>query len=675
MAAAKDVAQRVAGLREEIRGHDYRYYVLADPVVPDVEYDRLMQELQRLEQQHPELVTPDSPTQRVAGSPAEEFPEVRHAAAMLSLDNAFSEQEVRDFDRRVRERLGTSKVDYAAEPKLDGLAVSLVYEQGHLARGATRGDGATGEEITANIRTIRSVPLRLSGTGWPELLEVRGEVYISKSDFQALNSRAVHRGERTFANPRNAAAGSLRQLDARITAARPLSIFCYGLGERGGARLPPRQSELLDQLAEWGLRVCPERERVSGIDGCLDYYHALGEQRDDLPYEIDGVVYKVDLLAEQDRLGTLSRAPRWAVAHKFPAQEALTRVVGIEVQVGRTGALTPVAKLDPVQVGGVTVTSATLHNAAEVERKDVRVGDTVYVRRAGDVIPEVVRVLPDRRPEHTEPFQMPRRCPACGSAVVRPEGEVVARCSGGLVCSAQRKRALWHFASRRALDIDGLGDKLIEQLVDRELVKDPAGLFELDADTLRSLERMGEKSAQNLLAALDRSRKTTLERFLFALGIREVGETTAAQLARHFGSLSAIQQVDETALEAVEDVGPVVAAHIHAFFREPHNLRVIERLREAGVAWPEADAGGRDQPRPLQGKTYVLTGSLAAMTRDEAKSRLEALGAKVAGSVSSNTDCVFAGDKAGSKLDKARDLDIRVADEQVLLDLLAKHER
>lgn len=674
MASAKDAAQRAAELRDELRSHDYRYYVLADPTIPDVEYDRLMRELQTLEQQHPHLVTPDSPTQRVAGAPSDEFPEVRHAAAMLSLDNAFSEQEVRDFDRRVRERLGADQVDYAAEPKLDGLAVSLVYEDGRLARGATRGDGTTGEEVTANIRTIRSVPLRLCGKGWPQLLEVRGEVYISKAGFQALNRRAAERGERTFANPRNAAAGSLRQLDPRITAARPLSIFCYGLGERGGARLPARQSELLDQLAQWGLRVCPQRERVNGVEGCLDYYRALGERRDDLPYEIDGVVYKVDLLADQDRLGTLSRAPRWAIAHKFPAQEALTTVVGIEVQVGRTGALTPVAKLEPVQVGGVTVTSATLHNAAEVERKDVRVGDTVYVRRAGDVIPEVVRVLTERRPKHTEPFQMPDRCPACGSAVVRPEGEVVARCSGALVCGAQRKRALWHFASRRAMDIDGLGDKLIEQLVDRDLVQDPAGLYELDADALQSLERMGEKSAHNLLAALDRSRNTTLPRFLFALGIREVGEATAAQLARHFGSLSAIQQAEESALQAVEDVGPVVAAHIHAFFREPHNLRVIERLREAGVAWPEAAGVAHDRPLPLQGKTYVLTGTLATLTRHQAKARLEALGARVAGSVSSSTDCVIAGDKAGTKLDKARELGIPIADEQELLSLLAEHE-
>ena len=673
MVASAEAARQAAALRDEIRGHDYRYYVLADPSVPDSEYDRLLQELRALEQAHPELVTADSPTQRVAGAPAAGFATVRHAVPMLSLDNAFGEQELRDFDRRVRERLESAQVDYAAEPKLDGLAVSLQYWDGLLVRGATRGDGTTGEDVTANIRTIRSVPLRLSGRDMPVTLEVRGEVFMPKAGFAELNRRALERGERTFANPRNAAAGSLRQLDPRITAARPLEIFCYGVGEHAGGGFPERQSELLGLLADWGLRVCPERRRVTGAEGCLDYYRELGERRDRLDYEIDGVVYKVDRLADQERLGTLSRAPRWAIAHKFPAVEALTRVLAIEVQVGRTGALTPVAKLEPVTVGGVTVTSATLHNAAEVERKDVRVGDTVYVRRAGDVIPEVVRVLPERRPAGSAPFRMPEQCPACGSAVVQVEGEVVARCSGALVCAAQRKQALKHFASRRAMDIEGLGDKLIEQLVDRALVHDPAELYQLDVPTLASLERMGEKSAAKLLAALERSKSTTLPRFLYALGIREVGEATAQQLAEHFGALERIIGADEAALQAVQDVGPVVAAHVHAFFREPHNLEVIRRLREAGVGWEEWPARQSEQPRPLADTTFVLTGTLTTMTREEAKSALLALGAKVAGSVSQSTDYLVAGDKPGSKLNKAKELDVKTLDEESFRALLARH--
>jgi DNA ligase (NAD+) len=671
MGAAAEAARQAAALREELRAHDHRYYVLAEPSVPDSEYDRLMQELRALEAANPELVTADSPTQRVAGAPAAGFRQVRHAVPMLSLDNAFNEQDLKDFDRRVRERLECDTVDYAAEPKLDGLAVSLLYRGGQLVQGATRGDGSTGEDVTANIRTIRSVPLRLSGQGYPDTLEVRGEVFMPRAGFQELNRGAEQRGERSFANPRNAAAGSLRQLDSRITARRPLEIFCYALGEHSGGTLATRQSELLAQLAEWGLRVCPERQLVVGVDGCRDYYRQLGARREQLDYEIDGVVYKVDSLADQARLGTLSRAPRWAIAHKFPAQEALTRVLAIEVQVGRTGAITPVAKLEPVQVGGVTVTSATLHNAAEVERKDVRVGDTVYVRRAGDVIPEVVKVVPERRPAKSEPFRLPERCPACGSAVIRAEGEVVARCTGGLVCRAQRKQALKHFVSRRAMDVDGLGDKLIEQLVEQDLVRDPAALYRLDAATLSALERMGEKSAENLLQALARSRDSSLPRFLFALGIREVGETTARQLAEHFGSLQRIVAASESELQAVADVGPIVAAHVHAFFREPHNLEVIERLREAGVTWPENEGRPAEEPLPLAECTFVLTGSLSSMTRDEAKTALQALGAKVAGSVSKNTSYVVAGDKAGSKLAKAQELGIRVLDEEAFTALLA----
>jgi DNA ligase (NAD+) len=671
MGAAAEAARQAAALREELRAHDHRYYVLAEPSVPDSEYDRLMQELRALEAANPELVTADSPTQRVAGAPAAGFRQVRHAVPMLSLDNAFNEQDLKDFDRRVRERLECDTVDYAAEPKLDGLAVSLLYRGGQLVQGATRGDGSTGEDVTANIRTIRSVPLRLSGQGYPDTLEVRGEVFMPRAGFQELNRGAEQRGERSFANPRNAAAGSLRQLDSRITARRPLEIFCYALGEHSGGTLATRQSELLAQLAEWGLRVCPERQLVVGVDGCRDYYRQLGARREQLDYEIDGVVYKVDSLADQARLGTLSRAPRWAIAHKFPAQEALTRVLAIEVQVGRTGAITPVAKLEPVQVGGVTVTSATLHNAAEVERKDVRVGDTVYVRRAGDVIPEVVKVVPERRPAKSEPFRLPERCPACGSAVIRAEGEVVARCTGGLVCRAQRKQALKHFVSRRAMDVDGLGDKLIEQLVEQDLVRDPAALYRLDAATLSALERMGEKSAENLLQALARSRDSSLPRFLFALGIREVGEATARQLAEHFGSLQRIVAASESELQAVADVGPIVAAHVHAFFREPHNLEVIERLREAGVTWPENEGRPAEEPLPLAECTFVLTGSLSSMTRDEAKTALQALGAKVAGSVSKNTSYVVAGDKAGSKLAKAQELGIRVLDEEAFTALLA----
>ncbi|HHH35732.1 MAG TPA: NAD-dependent DNA ligase LigA [Gammaproteobacteria bacterium] len=673
MKIPSQVIRRVEELRREIETHNYYYYVLDAPVIPDAEYDRLLRELQELERRYPQLVTPDSPTQRVGAAPVEAFGTVRHEIPMLSLDNAFSDDEVRDFHRRVTERLGVAHVDYAAEPKLDGLAVSLRYEEGRLVRGSTRGDGYTGEDITQNVRTIHAIPLRLRGKAHPRVLEVRGEVYMPLSGFHELNRRQERAGEKPFANPRNAAAGSLRQLDPRITAGRPLSIYCYGVGVVEGARLPGRHSEVLNRLREWGLRVPEHLEVVRDAEGCLDYYRRMAERRPDLDYEIDGVVYKVDRLDLQERLGFVSRAPRWAIAHKFPAQEELTRVLAIDVQVGRTGALTPVARLEPVFVGGVTVTSATLHNEDEVRRKDVRVGDTVIVRRAGDVIPEVVAVVKERRPRGARPFRMPKKCPVCGSEVVRAEGEAIARCSGGLFCPAQRKEAIRHFASRRAMDIEGLGDKLVDQLVERGLVKDVADLYTLSEDQLAGLERMGRKSAANLVAALERSKTTSLARFLYALGIREVGEATAQTLAAHFGSLEALMDADEEALQAVPDVGPVVAAHIRAFFRQKHNREVIRRLRDLGVRWPEQPPR-KAEALPLAGKTFVLTGALESMTRDEAKARLQALGARVSGSVSRRTDCVVAGADPGSKYRKARELGVSIIDEAAFLALLKRHE-
>ncbi|HHW77439.1 MAG TPA: NAD-dependent DNA ligase LigA [Xanthomonadaceae bacterium] len=665
---------RAAELREQINRHDYRYYVLDDPEIPDAEYDRLLRELRELETAHPELIVPDSPTQRVGGAPLAAFQTIRHAVPMLSLDNAFTIEDVADFDRRVRERLGDAlpagaTVAYAAEPKLDGLAVSLRYEDGLLVRGATRGDGHTGEDITANLRTVRALPLRLVGEGWPRVLEVRGEVFMPRAGFEALNEQARARGDKTFANPRNAAAGSLRQLDPRVTASRPLDLFCYGVGAVEGGSLPDRHSVLLDRLRDWGLRVCPERRVVVGTAGCLAYHQDLLNRRDALPYDIDGVVYKVDRLDWQRELGFVARAPRWAIAHKFPAQEELTVVEAIEVQVGRTGAITPVARLRPVFVGGVTVTNATLHNADEVARKDVRVGDTVRVRRAGDVIPEVVGVVPERRPPEAKPFALPETCPVCGSRIIRLEGEAVARCVGGLYCRAQRREAIRHFASRRALDIEGLGDKLVEQLVEQDLVRNPADLFALDAATLADLERMGAKSAAKLIAALERSKATTLARFLYALGIREVGEATARALAAHFGTLEALMTASEERLQQVPDIGPVAAAAVRAFFQEPHNQEVIVRLRTAGVRWPETAANQADN-QPLAGKTFVLTGTLESLSRDQAADRLRALGAKVAGSVSGKTDYVVAGRDAGSKLDKARELNVPVLDEAGLRALL-----
>jgi len=670
MTAPRAARERARALREQIAFHNYRYYVLDDPLIPDSEYDRLMAELQGLEAQHPDLATADSPTQRVGAAPLAEFAEVRHRVPMLSLDNAFTAEDLAGFDRRVRERLGREgEVAYAAEPKLDGLAVSLRYEGGMLVQAATRGDGTVGEDVTHNVRTIPSVPLRLLGSDWPRLLEVRGEVYMPKRGFAALNQRAREQGEKTFANPRNAAAGSLRQLDPRVTAARPLAIYCYGVGEIAGGDLAPTHGATMQRLAAWGLRISPELAMVHGAAGCLDYYHRIGARRDSFDYDIDGVVFKVDELALQRELGFVARAPRWAVAHKFPAQEELTVVEAIEFQVGRTGAVTPVARLRPVFVGGVTVSNATLHNMDEVERKDVRVGDTVFVRRAGDVIPEVVRVLPDRRPAGTQPVQLPSSCPVCGSDVIKPEGEAVARCTGGLYCPAQRKEAVLHFASRRALDIEGLGDKLVDQLVDGGLLHDPADLYALGRDRLAALERMGEKSADNLLSALDRSRRTTLARFLYALGIREVGEATAQALARQFGTLEAIEAADEAALQQTPDVGPVVASQVAAFFRQPHNREVIAKLRAAGIAWDESRPAQATQP--LAGKSFVLTGALSR-PRDAVKDELEALGAKVSGSVSKKTDYVVAGEDPGSKLARAQELGVTVLDEAGLAAMLAE---
>lgn len=674
MTAPDEIMIRATQLREQLNRHSYHYYVLDSPAIPDAEYDRLFQELQTLEAAHPELISPDSPTQRVGGKPLEAFTPVRHRLPMLSIrtETDTSPNGARAFDAQVRRELdlseGAALVEYACELKFDGLAINLRYEQGLLVQAATRGDGETGEEVTQNVRTIKTVPLRLHGDA-PAVLEVRGEAYMSRPDFERYNARQRVAGLPALVNPRNGAAGTIRQLDSNLAARRPLSFFAYGLGEVQGWEPPATHSAVLDALAAFGLPVCHERAAVWGADGLIAFHNDIAGKRDALPFDIDGVVYKINRLAWQRQLGFRTREPRWAVAHKFPAQEELTAVEAIEVQVGRTGAITPVARLRPVFVGGVTVTNATLHNADEIARKDVRAGDTVIVRRAGDVIPEVVSVVLDRRPDDTQPFVMPETCPVCGSSIVRPEGEAVARCIGGLYCRAQRKEAIRHFASRRAMDIEGLGDKLVEQLVDQERVQGPADLYALDITALAGLERMGAKSAANLVAALERSKTTTLARFLFALGIREVGEATAMTLAAHFGTLEALITAGEEALRQTPDVGPVVAAAIQAFFQEPHNQQVIARLRAAGVHWPDVAR----QPmvaQSLTGKTFVLTGTLDSLTRDQAADRLRALGAKVSGSVSKKTDYVVAGHDAGSKLDKAQELSVRILDEAGLLALL-----
>jgi DNA ligase (NAD+) len=670
--AVSKLTERAAKLRAEIEHHNYRYYVLDDPEITDAEYDRLFRELAGLETAHPELVTPDSPTQRVGAQPLAQFASVPHRTPMLSLNNAFSEEDVAAFDRRVREGLELSpanSVEYVAEPKFDGLAISLRYDGGIFAQGATRGDGRTGEDVTPNLRTIRSIPLKVRGREAPATLEVRGEVLIYRSDFDNLNERQRSRGDKEFANPRNAAAGSLRQLDSRITASRPLRFFAYGIGNAAGAPLPALHSDMLDWLVSLGFPVCAERAVVSGVKGLADFYNAMAARRARLAFDIDGVVYKVNSIEQQLRLGFVARAPRFAIAHKFPAEEAETVVLGIDVQVGRTGALTPVARLAPVFVGGATVTNATLHNEGELERKDIRIGDAVVVRRAGDVIPEVVRALPDKRPREARTFRMPARCPVCGSKVVRLPEEAVTRCSGGLVCAAQRKQAILHFASRRAMDIEGLGDRLVDQLVDRDLVKTPADIYRLDAATLAGLDRMGDKSAQNVVAAIDRSRATTLERFIYALGIRNVGEATARDLARQFGSLDRLIESGEEALLEVKDVGPVVALSIRQFFSERHNLQVIRQLRSGGVRWPEHGGTPRQPEGALAGKTFVLTGTLPMMSREAARELVESAGGKVGGSVSKKTDYVVAGIDPGSKHDRALELGITILDEAGLLAL------
>lgn len=676
----KAAARRARELASEINEHNYRYYVKDEPSIPDSEYDRLLRELQSLESEYPSLVTPDSPTQRVGAEPISAFEQIEHLQPMLSLENAFSEEELRAFYKRITTRLDRDEEDplvFSAEPKLDGAAVSLLYEGGQLVRAATRGDGRTGEDITHNIRTIRSVPLALRGADVPQTLEVRGEVYMPKAGFEAFNAAAAERGDKTFVNPRNAAAGSLRQLDPRLTAERPLDMFCYGIGHHDGGSIPDTHFDTLACLAEWGLRICPEVARVEGADGCLGYYETMGDRRDSLPYEIDGVVFKVDSYGLQRELGYVSRAPRWALAQKFPAQEEITRVEAIEWQVGRTGALTPVARLEPVFVGGVTVSNATLHNIDELHRKDVRPGDSVTVRRAGDVIPEVVSVVIDRRPKGARKPTLPTNCPVCGSPVVREEGEAVARCTGGVLCSAQRKEALRHFASRKAMDIEGLGTKLIDQLVEAELLRTMADIFRLKAEELAALDRMGEKSAANLVESIDRSRQTSLARFLYALGIREVGETTAESLAAHFGDLDPLMEADEEALIAVPDVGPIVAGRVREFFDDPDKRKLVEDLRSVGITWPVSEpqsgsVAGADAP--LEGQTFVLTGTLSELTRDEAAQRLKALGGKVTGSVSSKTSYVIAGDKPGSKIQKAQKLEIPVLDEEAFLALLNKHQ-
>jgi DNA ligase (NAD+) len=670
MEAPAQIAERARRLREEIELHNYRYYVLDAPTIPDAEFDKLFRELQQLEQQYPSLLTSDSPTQRVGAKPLGEFAQVTHQVPMLSLNNAFDDEDVVAFDRRVREGLEVNEVEYAVEPKFDGLAISLTYEDGILVQGATRGDGYTGEDVTANLRTVRSIPLRLEKDTVPRLLEVRGEVLMLKADFEKLNRTQVEKGEKEFANPRNAAAGSLRQLDSRVTASRKLTFYAYGVGTVEGVSLPATHSEVMGWLEKLHFPVCAERKIVSGVEGLQHYYRQIGAKRERLPYDIDGVVYKVNPLAQQERLGFVSRAPRFAVAHKFPAQEAITELLGIDVQVGRTGALTPVARLKPVQVGGVTVTNATLHNEDEIRRKDVQIGDMVIVRRAGDVIPEVVGVVLDKRPAHTRKFVFPRTCPVCGSHVTKLPDEAAYRCTGGLYCPAQRKQAILHFASRRAMDIEGLGEKLVDQLVDNSIVNTPADLYKLGMVALANLDRMAEKSASNVLHAIEHSKKTTLARFIFGLGIRNVGEATAKDLARHFGTLDALMAADEAQLQDVSDVGPVVAQSIAQFFAEPHNQEVIEQMRAAGVHWDETAGRKPTAQLKLGGKSFVLTGTLPNMSRDEAKEKIEAAGGKVTGSVSKKTDYVVAGADPGSKLAKATELGVAVLDEEGLLQLL-----
>ncbi|MEZ8027993.1 NAD-dependent DNA ligase LigA [Enterovibrio norvegicus] len=666
-----DIQQQLQALKAQLNYHGHLYYVEDKPELPDAEYDRLMQQLLAMESEHPELVSSDSPSQRVGGQPLSAFVQVRHEIPMLSLDNAFDDDELKAFEKRMKDRLNdAADFTYSCEPKLDGLAVSLMYENGVLVQAATRGDGATGENITHNARTIRNVPLQLQGSGWPARLEVRGEVFMLKDGFDKLNEKNLKKGEKAFANPRNAAAGSLRQLDPKITATRPLRFYAYSVGVMSEA-FGDSHIGRLEQLRQWGIPLSPEVKKVNGLDNVIAYYQDIMERRNALPYEIDGVVIKVDAIATQEQLGFVARAPRWAIAYKFPAQEEITTLLDVEFQVGRTGAITPVAKLDPVFVGGVTVSNATLHNADEIARLGVKIGDTVIIRRAGDVIPQIVNVVESRRPDDARDVVFPAACPVCHSHVERIEGEAVARCSGGLICRAQRKEAIKHFSSRKALDVDGLGDKIVEQLIDKELVQAPADLFKLSAGQITMLERMGPKSAQNLVDSLNKAKETTLPRFIYSLGIREVGEATAANLANHFFTLDAIREATEETLIEVQDVGVIVAKHVTSFFSEERNKEAIDALLEAGIHWPEIAARDESVSLALEGKVVVLTGTLSQMSRSDAKAALQALGAKVTGSVSAKTDLLIAGEAAGSKLTKAQDLGIDILDEDGMMQLLS----
>lgn len=665
-----DNISEIENLRRLIEEHNYRYYVLDDPSVSDAEYDYLFNRLKELEFQYPDSVASDSPTQRVGAAPSRTFKTIKHDVPMLSLENAFTEEDIVEFDQRIHERLEMIKpVEYCCEPKMDGLAVNIRYKNGILIQASTRGDGESGEDITANIKTIRMIPLRLRGEDVPALLDVRGEVFMSIKGFRYLNELTEKRGEKKFANPRNAAAGSLRQLDSSVTARRPLEFYCYGIGAVHGAALPDKHSEILKKMAEWGVRVNPLIEIVKGVKGCLSYFEVMAAKRDYLPYEIDGVVYKVNAIDDQESLGFVTRAPRWAVAHKFPAEEAYSIIEAVEFQVGRTGVVTPVARLKPVHVRGVTVSNATLHNMDEIQRKDIRVGDTVIIRRAGDVIPEVAGVVMDRRPRDVKRIVMPGRCPVCHSEIEHIEGEAAARCTGGLYCPAQQKEAIKHFASRKAMDIEGLGDKLAEQMIDKKLLHNVADIYYLKQSQIESLERMGEKSASNLLEQIQKSKMTTLPRFLYALGIREVGEATAKQLASHFKTLKALQSASIEDLQSVPDIGPVVAQHIVNFFHEKHNQKILDRLLDAGIKWETIKEAAHSA---ISGQTFVLTGTLASMTRDEAKEKLESLGAKVAGSVSAKTNYVVTGTEAGSKLAKAKELGVSILDENEFIRLIEK---
>ena len=672
MSLPAEIFEQAVRLRDAINRHNYQYHSLDSPIISDAEFDQLFRELKSLEAQYPELVTDDSPTQRVGATPLSAFSQIQHEMPMLSLENAFSEADLEDFERRIKTRLDTvDTLEFICEPKIDGVAVSLLYVDGQLVRGATRGDGTTGEDITQNVRTIESIPLRLQGQGWPERLEVRGEIYIAKPTFFAINAEAQARGEKPFANPRNAAAGSLRQLDSRLTAKRKLTMYCYSVGLVEGGDLPPTQAGILQQLQDWGLRINPLVEVVKGASMCRTYYEKMLARRAELDYEIDGVVFKVNSMSLQQRLGILTRTPRWAIAHKFPAEEGYTRLADVEFQVGRTGAITPVARLEPVKIGGVTISNATLHNMDEVGRLGLMIGDRVLVQRAGDVIPKVVAVDQSQRPLDARPITLPDHCPACGAEIILVEGEVIARCSGGLFCSAQRKESIRHFASRLALDIEGLGTKLVNQLVDEGLIASPADLYSLTESKLVGLERMAPKSANNLLEALEKSKLTTMARFIYALGISEVGESTARNLALFFGDIDALRAADDELLQTVPDVGPIVAEKILTFFHQQNNQKVIDELLAAGIHW-QAETSSVD-PAALTGQSWVLTGTLMRLTRSEAKAKLQSLGAKVSGSVSKSTSCVVAGDAAGSKLAKALELGVPVMDETALLEMLAKH--